>query len=453
MIRGFLATVMRSTPLRLTSILIVVFLISILVSLGVAYLVIRDSIDESIHVLMAQEFASYRLINDQADLEERLAQEVSVVSPGAKILVYQPDNGARIANVPDFPKVRGLGIVQARGITGTNLAASYLAESSRIGNGTLTLAYSRQQVTELGEVFWLVFLISPLVTLGLSGMIGLWVARAARNRVEVIRTTLAEMTHGNLAAKVPLTGDAMDDLSQIGVAVNQMASAQAVAVAALKQVSADIAHDLKTPIQRVSVLLERLETHGDLSPLQRDTVDSARRETDQIVKTFQSLLQIAQLEGGSRHEAFRAVDLWSVASGIVEVYEPAAEESGHSLDLTVGAGDRFIVRGERNLLGQVIANLIENALRHTPVGGQISLALTRDAATVTLALRDNGPGVPIDERQNVLRRLYRLERSRTSEGSGLGLSLVAAICTMHSAKLTLGDAGPGLLVTIVFPAE
>ena len=453
MIRNFQATVMRSTPLRLTSILIIVFLISILVSLGVAYLVIRDSIDEGIHVLMTQNFASYRLINDQADLEERMAQEVSVVTPSTMIMVYQPDAGPRIANVPGFPQVQGLDIVQAKDIPTGNIAASYLAEGSRVGNGTLTLAYSRLQVTELREVFWSVFLISPLVTLGLSGMIGLWVARVARSRVEVIRTTLGEMTHGNLEAKVPLTGNSHDDLSQIGLAVNQMASAQAVAVASLKQVSADIAHDLKTPIQRVSVLLERLETSDDLTQLQRDTVDSARRETDQIVKTFQSLLQNAQLEGGSRNEAFRPVDLWSVASGLVEVYEPAAEESGHTLDLTVSENDRFMVLGERNLLGQVIANLIENALRHTPAGGRISLALTRSLDTVTLTLRDTGPGVPIDERQNVLRRLYRLERSRTSEGSGLGLSLVAAICTMHAAKLTLGDAAPGLLVTIVFPAE
>ena len=453
MIGHLQATVLRSTPLRLTGILIGLFLASFLLSLGVAFLVIRDSIDEGIHVLMAQEFASYQLINDQADLEERVAQEVAVATPRTLILMYQADSGTRLGNVPALPLTRGVAIVQSGEIHADNLAASYLVESRRIGNGALTLAYSRQQVIELGEVFWSVFLISPLVTLVLSGMIGLWVARGARARVEAIRSTLSDLTRGNLEAKVPLTGDRRDDLSQIGVAVNRMASAQAVAVASLKQVSADIAHDLKTPIQRVSVLLERLGTQGELSAQQWDTVDAARRETDQIVKTFQSLLQIAQLEGGRPHESFRRVDLWSVAGGIVEVYEPAAEESGHHLSLTVEEGDHFTVRGERNLLGQVVANLIENALRHTPQGSRIIVGLWRDADQIVLAVADDGPGIPPEEHQNVLRRLYRLEHSRTSEGSGLGLSLVAAICALHDATLTLHDAGPGLEVVIRLAAE
>ena len=451
MIPDLRATVMRSTPLRLTGMLIGIFLLSLLVSLGIAFVVIRNSIDTAIQVQMADEFKAYRLVNDQTDLEEQITQQAAVVAASMAVLAYRADDGRMLGNVADFPAVGGVTIVPGSAVPDPDAAATYLVESNRLGKGVLTLGYSREQVSKLGEVFSLVFLISPLVTLGLAGIIGLWVARAARDRVEAIRTTLHDLTEGKLEARVPGTGTGPDDLSQIGIAVNQMASAQAATVASLKQVSADIAHDLKTPIQRVSVLLEKLEMQGELSPPQRDTVDSARRETDQIARTFQSLLQIAQLEGGVVRDRFQPVELAGLAAGILDVYVPAAEETGHALSLADCRGESFVVSGERNLLGQVIANLIENALRHTPGGSAITLGLSRADGRVCLMVRDNGPGVPADERQNVLRRLYRLERSRTSEGSGLGLSMVAAICDLHGATLSLGDARPGLLVTVTFP--
>jgi signal transduction histidine kinase len=200
----------------------------------------------------------------------------------------------------------------------------------------------------------------------------------------------------------------------------------------------------------VSVLLERLE-EGELSADQRAVVGRARDETAQIVRTFQALLQIAQIEGAGPQAAFAPVDLAAVVGGIVDVYEPAAEESGHVLRFAMSAP--VPVRGERSMLGQVVANLIENALRHTPAGTRIEVRV--DGPVLSVA--DTGPGIPEAERENVLRRHYRLEQSRTSEGSGLGLSLVAAIAALHEARLELAqnpsgaDGGPGLRVSLTFP--
>ncbi|MEO8242746.1 MAG: HAMP domain-containing sensor histidine kinase [bacterium] len=450
MIARFQATVMRSTPLRLTGLLVILFVASILISLGIAYLLLKSSIDEDIQSQMVEEFASFRLIADQNDLEERIAQEAAAAAPQTMIITYQADGGQSIGNVAPMVVFPVTSIVKGALVQTPQAAASYLVQSSRIGQGTLTLGFSRQQVTELGEVFWLVFLISPLVTLGFAGAIGLWVARAARNRVEAIRSTLADLTAGHLEARVPISNNGPDDLNQISQSVNRMAAAQAAAVASLRQISSDIAHDLKTPIQRVAVLLERLENSGGLSDLHQDLVSAARRQTDQISRIFQSLLQIAQLEGGSNHDHFTQLDLHRLAASIVEVYETTAEDSGHDLRLICEGTGPFTIFGEPNLLGQVLANLIENALRHTQTGSRIEVVVKHVGPQSALIVHDNGPGIPAWERQNVLRRLYRLERSRTSEGSGLGLSMVAAICDLHGAKLLFDDAGPGLVVTVTF---
>jgi signal transduction histidine kinase len=443
----------RSTPLRLTVILIVVFTLASLIGFAAAFLVSRYEADRALHVQVSQEFTGYRLERSQAGLQDRIFAQASVIPRGSLILIYRSDSGQRIANVPRFPQVGEYGILSHEEIDPKDpqLAESYLVVSGRVGQGVLTMARSREQVSELGALFTTIFLLSLLPTLAIAVATGSIIARRARGRVEQIRTTLETLASGNLQARVPDFQGAPDDLSLIGGAVNRMASAQAASVASLRQVSSDIAHDLKTPIQRVSVLLERLDATGPLSDAQADLVAQARAQSTQIVKTFQSLLQIAQMEGGALQSHFTKLDLARVISGITEIYGPNAEETGHDLRCkTEGAGP-FWVRGERNLLGQLAANLIENALRHTPAGASITLSLHEKAGAVTLTVADTGPGIPEAERENVLRRLYRLERSRTSEGSGLGLSLVAAIADVHGAKLVLGDNAPGLRVSLHFP--
>ncbi len=439
----------RSTPVRLTAVLIAVFTLSTIVSFAIAYGVVRRSSDAALRTQSVQEFNSYRRMANQSQLIARLLNEAVTIPPKSLILHYRSDKGVLITNVPGLPPLSNGDIVLPKDIPlpGETLADSYLVISGRAGTGDLTLARNREHIARLWEIFSIVALVSLIPTLLVGSVVGIAMARGASTRVERIRATLTDLTQGRLTARVEGT-DGADDLSQIGEAVNRMALAQEASLASLRQVSTDIAHDLKTPIQRVSVLLDRLREDRLTAP-QQALVDRARDETGQIVRTFQSLLQIAQLEGGQAREGFAEVDLGAIVGGIVDVYEPAAEEAGHLLQW-MAPSDPCRVRGERNLLGQVAANLIENALRHTPPGTNVTVAVQSDGGTV-LSVTDTGPGIPAGERGNVLQRLYRLERSRTSDGSGLGLSLVAAICELHGATLTLSNAGPGLAVRIAFP--
>ncbi|TMV72309.1 HAMP domain-containing histidine kinase, partial [Thioclava sp. BHET1] len=294
----------------------------------------------------------------------------------------------------------------------------------------------------------LILSLLPTFIVALGG--GLWMARRSKQRVERITETLQALSAGDLAARVGDMDRDDDDLYLIGEHVNRMAARQQSATEALRQVSADIAHDLKTPIQRVAVLLNQMEERPDLSPANAALAARAKAEADGIVATFQSLLQIAQIEGGSPKARFTPVDLTDLARTFAEIYEPSAEDKGQELALALPESS-LSVMGDKGLLGQALANLLENALRHTPEGSRITVALAQEAGAVRLEVRDSGPGIPQEERDKVLRRLYRLERSRTTPGNGLGLALVSVIAELHEAKLTLGDACPGLSVTLDFP--
>jgi signal transduction histidine kinase len=218
----------------------------------------------------------------------------------------------------------------------------------------------------------------------------------------------------------------------------------------LRQVSNDIAHDLRTPLSRLRQDLEEAQKR-DLTPADfKRVIEGAVAEADVLLETFAALLRIAQIEAGTRRSAFRSVDLSDVLRTVAEAYAPAVEESGRTLRAETTADMQ--VTGDRGLLSQLLVNLVENALHHTPPGTTIAVRLSRQSEGVVAEVADDGPGIPADERAKVFRRFYRLERSRTTVGSGLGLSTVAAIAELHHAGIELFDNEPGLRVVIRFPA-
>ncbi|WP_138935472.1 sensor histidine kinase [Roseovarius arcticus] len=446
-----LSALRRSTPLRLTAVLIGIFMLSSLLTFSVAYLVIRNNFDTSLEDQIELAMDSYDAIKSPADLRARLVADAASTDSDAMILYYLSDTGRLISNVDRMPAVDDFTIISDTAIDGDDLADSYRAAGERIGAGYLIFAVSREPIIEMGEIFLSIFLIGLLPTLALASAFGRLAAGRVQVRIDAIRSVLGQLTAGNLSARTEAVDGDIDDLAQIGRAVNHMAAAQQASVASLKQISTDIAHDLKTPIQRVSVLLDRLEKKTHLSEDQKAIVDAALDETDRMVKTFHALLQIAQIEGGSVRDRFEQMDLREIVETFADVYGPSADETGHRLSVQIDGTSAYSVRGDRHLLGQVLANLIENALRHVPAGGIFNVALSEANQAVIMSVADNGPGIPPGERSNVLRRLYRLERSRTTPGNGLGLSLVAAICELHGAVLELADNAPGLLVRIRFP--
>jgi len=439
----------RSTPLRLAVALVLLFAIVSLLSLGASYLVIRDSFNQTMETDLRQELAGFQSAPTAGALAQLITAEAAVTDPERRILSYLTADGKHYGNGVIARSQEGFRVLSFP--DGEDISEGpYLALSANLHGGQLTVANSRSQIEDLGELFLNILLLSLLPTTAIALAAGLVIARRSGRRIEAVGGALRKLTEGDLSARVKKTAGRKDDLSSIAEQVDRMAAAQQSSVSALRQVSADIAHDLKTPIQRVAVLLNRARELPDLPDKLESILDDAGRETTGIVATFQSLLQIAQIEGGSPKSRFQPVDLAALAATFVEVYEPAADDSGHQIAADLPVKGTALVSGEKGLLGQVLANLIENALRHTPAGSKITVSVKRKGNRISLEVSDAGPGVPADERENVLRRLYRIEKSRTTPGNGLGLSLVAAIVDMHGGKLALTDNNPGLRVSVVF---
>ena len=439
----------RSMPIRLAVLLVALFALVSLLSLWASYAVTQASFEETIRADLQQDLAGFRAAPTAratallVEAESREADPsrliLSYISPAGRIYgngaVAQDDEGFHIFSFnPDRTEYEG----------------EYLSLTDRLHGGIITIARSRAEIVALRDVFVNILLISllPTMLIALSG--GLILARRSKRHVEVVSRALDRMTSGDLAARVEIGPRWSDDLQEIGGRLNQMAGAQEAQMRALREVSSDIAHDLKTPLQRVAVHLDDLQAQMD-SAAQSALLARTRAEVDEMARVFHALLQLAQVEAGSPRARFEPVDLAEVCRTVVEVFEPMAAEKGQVLGLTLHA-PHVTIEGERALLGQMLSNLIENALRHIPEGARIGVTLGIENGAVTLSVADTGPGIPEAERDKVRQRLYRLDRSRHTPGHGLGLSLVDAVAALHGATLTLSDNAPGLRATVTFPA-
>lgn len=268
-------------------------------------------------------------------------------------------------------------------------------------------------------------------------------------RLKAITDASGEIMRGNLGRRIALRGTG-DEFDQLSNNLNEMLDRIQALMDGLRQVSNDIAHDLRTPLTRLRQRLEGARDKASSAEEYRVAVDHAIGETDEILATFGALLRIAQIESGARRAAFSAVDLSGVAQSLFETYAAVAEDRRQSMNATITPG--ITISGDQQLLTQMLANLVENALRHTPPETRIELELEAAISGPVLRIRDNGPGIAEAERRKVFRRFYRLDASRSTPGSGLGLSLVAAIAELHWVTVALEDAAPGLVVVLRFPA-
>jgi signal transduction histidine kinase len=276
----------------------------------------------------------------------------------------------------------------------------------------------------------------------LAAAAGISTSRRSVSRIETINATSRRIMQAGLGQRIPKrgTGDEWDELADN---LNSMLDRIEELVAAHREVSDNIAHDLRTPLTRMRGRLERAASRP-LEPAQSQAlIADTIAELDGILRTFSSLLRISQIEAHERNAGFRTVELGALAREVVELFDAAAEERGVQLELR--SGDGMQVQGDRDLLFEAVANLIDNALKHG--GGRVTVAVRPGE----LAVADLGPGIPADERKSVLKRFYRLERSRSSEGNGLGLSLVAAVARLHGARLDMEDNHPGLRIALRFP--
>jgi signal transduction histidine kinase len=284
------------------------------------------------------------------------------------------------------------------------------------------------------------------VVLALAG--GLAMSFGVLRRVEAISRASRAIMTGDLGQRIVLRGT-YDEFDHLSASLNAMLDRIQELMLGLQQVSSDIAHDLRTPLTRLRQRLElgrrRETTVGGL----RDTFEGAIGDVDMILETFSALLRIAQIEAGTRRAGFKPVALSELLNGLIEAYQPVAEENGQIMLGRIEAG--LCVYGDRELLTQLFANLLENVIRHSSTGVRISVeAIPAPKATLVI-VADTGPGIPAAFREKVLRRFYRLEASRTTPGNGLGLSLVYAVTILHEGTLDLEDNEPGLRCVLRFP--
>ena len=279
--------------------------------------------------------------------------------------------------------------------------------------------------------------------------VGAWVGQQTWRRVLSWQRILDRVRDGHLTERLPTEGKT-DDLACLAEGVNQMLNELERLLGELHNVGNNIAHDLRTPLARVRAQLERTRRGSHDREELEQTIDRTIAGIDQSISITTSLLRIAEIEGSRRRDAFGPVDLVGIAREVADFYDPAAEQKQITirLDLAECAG----LYGDRDLLFEAVANLLDNAIKFTPVGGQVGLRVAADANGVRLCVFDNGAGIPAVARDKVFKRFFRFDRSRAAPGIGLGLSLVAAIAKLHGYVLTIEDGNPGCVFVMTCPA-
>jgi signal transduction histidine kinase len=297
-----------------------------------------------------------------------------------------------------------------------------------------------------------------VIALGLAS--GIFVTRRILRRVDAMTETTRTIMVGDLTGRLPISGSG-DELDRLAVNLNAMLERIELLMHGLKEVSDNIAHDLKTPLTRLRNRCEAALRHARHEADYREALEATIEESEGLITTFNALLMIARTESGQGREEMTEFDAAEIARDVGELYEPLAEQNG--LALQIDAPQSALVRGNRELVSQALANLVDNAIKYAKrqsepcspaadeAGPQIVVTARREPSGVTLAVCDRGPGIPKGDRARAVERFVRLEQSRSEPGSGLGLSLAAAVARLHGGELRLEDNAPGLRALISLP--
>ena len=313
---------------------------------------------------------------------------------------------------------------------------------------TLSVGKDLSNITDTENAILNAFTWVAVVTIVLALAGGLFISSRFLARVDGMAQAAEQIIDGNLEHRLPSlkTGDELDFLAQT---LNRMLDRINELMESLKQVSSDIAHDLRTPLSRLRQSLEAAVIVSRPAEELQSAINNAIEETDSILATFGALLRIAQIEAGTRRRGFAPFNFSVLVADVAEAFGPSIQDDGKFLKTLVE--EEVTLVGDRELLTQVLANLLENSIRHTGAGTAIEVKLVSTPDEVHLIVADNGPGVPAQLREKLFDRFYRPEASRTTPGSGLGLSLVKAIANLHNARISLRDNRPGLLFEFQFP--
>jgi signal transduction histidine kinase len=319
-----------------------------------------------------------------------------------------------------------------------------------LGDYKLLVGRDNTLFAPLQTRFWY-GLTAAIAVLSIAGLlVGLITRRALMSRVNSIRQTISAVIHGDLKHRLP-TGRTDDELNTLSRTINGMLEQIELLVHGVRNVSNSIAHDLRTPLAELRSRLEELTLVRPPPERTYAEIDGAVADIDRVIRIFDALLRLAEIDAGMRRSGFVAVDLADVAANAVEFYAPAAELK--NIELAIRPDGPVWVSGDAVLLAQALSNLIDNALKYAPVNGAIEVAVKRGESTAEISVSDNGPGIAESERGKVVERFYRGDTSRGTPGVGLGLSLVQAVAKLHGSTLELSDRNPGLRVAFAIPLD
>jgi signal transduction histidine kinase len=311
----------------------------------------------------------------------------------------------------------------------------------------LVIGRNVEEIAEIAGIVRRALTLGLLPAFVLAIIFGLVLSSRAQDRLSEVNRRIQRIVAGDLRERLPTRGGD-DPFDQLAVSVNRMLDDIEALIHEIAGIGDNIAHDLRTPLTRVRVRLERGREHAKTLEELRTISDQAIAGLDQSLTIITALLRIAEIEHGRRLDGFSDVQLAPLVREVADFYDPIAEDKG--ITLRVETADETTVHGDRDLLFEAVGNLVDNAVKFTPEGGRVELALLHSGDESIIRVSDNGPGIPEIERDSVTKRFYRSDKSRRSEGLGLGLSLVAAIVKLHGFQFAI-TAGPGCSVEIACP--
>lgn len=448
------ASIARSTSIRLAAFYISLFLLSFLGANFVAYNMVAAYLYERLdsNVMERSREISSAYEANGVDGAAAMIRSHGPAIRGQETLyaLKDPDGNFLAGNIDISAVPPGF---STRAPTSHDAAPNnYRLYRKNLDGYDLTVGVSYDDTNRLRSIALVSFGWGTAIVLAAGLGTGAVLAFRTRRRIAGLSDTMKSVGAGDLATRLPVSLRS-DDIDMLATEVNVALSQLQASVAAMTQVTTNIAHDLKTPVGRLFLTLEAASESNDQTTTQ-SLIEKAMSEVSHIAGTFDGLLRISQIESGARRSRFGKVNLSELVAEIYDIYSHILQDAERSLILSNdGRNTASFIWGDADLLKQMCVNLIVNAMCHTQRGSRIAIGVTTQANRCAIVVSDNGPGIPAAERQKVFKRFYRLERSRTTEGTGLGLSVVKAISDIHDATISLKDNRPGLIVETEFPRK
>ena len=457
-----LSKLFRATAFKLTLVIFGLSVVGSAVVLGVVAWQVIKLVDAETQQTIAEQAKGLAEQYDAGGVR-RLGEVIDKRShqPGSSLYLLTNNAGEPLAgNVAQLPP----GVLDQVGVVDTpyetvDESAPGRRALARIfalpGGFRLLVGRDLGDRARIGAVMVRAMAVSLIFFAALAALGALFVARRVLNRIDAMNRSARAIMAGDLTLRLPVSGSG-DELDRLAAGLNDMLARIAELMTGLREVSDNIAHDLRTPLTRLRNHAEAALRSADDPAAYRAALERTIEELDGLIRVFNALLAIARAEAGAESAGVGAFDIGEAVESVAELYAPVAEENGATLKVEATRG--LMVVGNRELIGQAVANLIDNAVKHgapedeAAAKTEISVVARRDGASAAIEVADHGPGIPADDRARALERFVRLEGARSRPGSGLGLSLVAAVMRMHGGALRLDDNSPGLKVTATLPA-